>query len=189
MRAIEFFFFLPTAFVFDLGLVGIFLYFVTQNQKISSLPWPKIVNRVRTPLEPKKPKIIYLLLQLVAFGLLLYAFLRYQTIFFVLKFKTLESLLNPEASIFYSLMFLFILVCQVISYAVRFFKNSYWVLFTKNAIVLLLFYVIWNEPVEATFEDVSRVDVIGFLLLLTGLTVLQFVKSLLRLRRRNVDEK
>jgi len=35
-------FYLPMAFVYDLGLVGIILYFVTQSRGDVRLPWPKV---------------------------------------------------------------------------------------------------------------------------------------------------
>lgn len=126
MGFIELLSYLPMAYIYDFGLVCFFLYFVTQSKKDIKLPWPRL--KVSAPRIPEKkrvqPKVIYLILMLIGFCLVVSAYIRFHTLFFVsLDFKSPESLLNPEASKWYSLFLITIIACEIIGYSFRFFTG------------------------------------------------------------------
>jgi len=144
--------YLPMALVYDFGLVCLFFYLVTQAKIEIRLPWPKI--KWRLPKAPEKkwiqPKIIFLVLMLAGFSIIVYAYLKYHTLFFMsLDFRNqAESLLNPEASRWYSLFLITIIACEIIVYGLRFFTQSEWIPLLKNAFYLVLVWIIMNNPIE-----------------------------------------
>ena len=85
MGPFEVLFYLPTAFLFDLGVVTLVLYLITQSKKEVRLPWPKVSIDLD---EVKKPgatvgRIIGLMAMSALTGLALYFYIRHGTIFFV----------------------------------------------------------------------------------------------------------
>ena len=60
-------FYLPMAFVYDIGLVVIFLYFITQQKKETRLPWPKFFSLRVSQNELKTPKVSILIFLMLVF--------------------------------------------------------------------------------------------------------------------------
>jgi hypothetical protein len=96
-------------------------------------------------------------------------------------------LLNPAASIFFSIMFLAAFACRIIAYWVRFIFNSAWVTLAENGIILLILWVVWNSPIKPQYASVPGVDLSivggGFVLFFIVLTVFRFLRSLVRVTR------
>ncbi len=200
MGFIELLSYVPMAFVYDFGLVSLFLYVVTQSKKDIKLPWPRL--KASAPSAPEqertKPRLIYLILMLIGFSLVLFAYLRYHTLFFVsLDLKSPESLLNPEASKWYSLFLITFIGCEIIGYSFRFFTQSDWVPLVINAFYLLLIWIILNNPIDNAFVGIQGSDldfvnslIKGFggfaLILLAVLAAIDFIKSLIRIIRKKI---
>jgi hypothetical protein len=191
--------YLPMALVYDFGLVCLFFYLVTQVKIEIRLPWPKIKWRLPEPREKKwiQPKIIFLVLMLVGFSIIVYAYLKYHTLFFIsLDFKNqAESLLNPEASRWYSLFLITIVACEIIVYGLRFFIQSEWIALLKNAFYLVLVWVVMNNPIEDALVRLRTSDLefvhyfvqrMGiFIVVVFGIVAaIDFLQSLWRISRK-----
>lgn len=200
MGVIELLSYVPVAFVYDFGLVSLFLYVVTQSKKEIRLPWPRL--KVSAPSAPEekraRPRVIYLILMLIGLGLVVFAYLRYHTLFFIsLDLKSPASLLNPEASKWYSLFLITFIGCEIIGYSFRFFTRSDWVPLVINAFYLLLLWIILNNPIENAYVGIrgsnldfmnSFIRVIGgfALALLAVLAAIDLIKSLIRIIRKKM---
>ena len=180
--------YLPMALIYDFGLVALILYFVTQRRKDIRLPWFGISLGRRGESGLKRPKRTVLVMLIAMFVALVYFLAKYHTIFFYsTNFHAPESLLNPAASMFFSIMFLGALACSIIAYWIRFMFNSAWVTLVENVLILLILWVIWNSPIKPEFRSVAGFDMqfAGglFVLLLIVVTAMRFLRSLVRITR------
>jgi cytochrome b561 len=135
--------------------------------------------------EMKKPKIIIMVLLVLLFALFLFLFLRFGTCFFV----SMNNPLNPvpmfgrNASLYYSLLFLAMIACEVIGYAARFINRSRWLDLIKNFIILILIQFIWNSPVKADFVKIPGMDLynsaVAIVLIITIIVAFKFFRSLI----------
>ena len=162
------------------------------------MPWPRLKLSAPQIQEKKlvQPKIIYLILMLIGFGLVVSAYIRFHTLFFVsLDFKSLESLLNPEASNWYSLFIITIIACEIIGYSFRFFTLSEWVPLIINAFYLVLVWVFFNNRIENAYIGIQGMDLdfvdsfikgigVFMLVVFTVCAAIDFLKSLLSLVRK-----
>jgi hypothetical protein len=142
---------LPMILVFDIGLVGIILYFVTQEKKEVKLPWPKFSRRTPKKVEIKEPKMISLILMFLGFCGVLYIFFRFHSLFFLsFDFKDYQPLFNQPAATIYSLIVISVFGIEIIAYIIRFFRNdlTLWLELVKNGIYLLILWFIHNYPIE-----------------------------------------
>lgn len=184
--------YLPMAFIFDVGLVGIVLYIITQKNKKIRLPWPGFLKNFETRAVKEKswPKLIYFFVMTVLFGVLLVVFLKFHTLFFISADNNIESLLDPRASIFLSLCLLLLIATEAVASLIRYLRDLDWVLLIKNTFVLMIFWVVWNYPGEIRFKEDADFDLMtGGTILLAFLTVIagiNFIESLIRViaRRR-----
>lgn len=184
-------FYFPMIFIYDLGLVGIILYFVTQSRKDIKLPWPKLklnwqkISKSRQ----EKPKIIPLALMLLGYGALVYVYMRYHTLFFrSLNFKGVESLFSPEASKWYSLALLSFLGIGILAYIIKFFTRPEWVNLLRSTCQLVILGVVINRPIENAIREFFYFDihlVVDLIVaLIAVLLAVDFLKSLIILGRR-----
>ena len=135
---------------------------------------------------------------LIGFSLVVFAYLRFHTLFFVsLDFKSPASLLNPEASKWYSLFVITIIACEITGYVFRFFTQSEWVPLVINAFYLVLVWIIFNNPIENAYAGIQGTDLdfvnsvirgIGVfaLIVFTVCAALDFLKSLMRIIRKTL---
>ncbi|MGD0338952.1 MAG: hypothetical protein ABSB78_09200 [Bacteroidota bacterium] len=178
-------FYLPTAFVYDIGLVIIFLYFVTQSKKEIRIPWPKFFSLPASRKKLKTPKVAFLVFLILVFGSFLYFFIRHGTIFFASMNDAAHPIpmFGPSASFYYSALFLAMLVCEVVGYAARFISQSRWIELIKTAIILLLLQFVWNSPVGADFTKIPGLNIeqamTAFLLVFTVLIAFRFLKNII----------
>jgi len=159
---------LPMTLVFDIGLVGIILYIVTQEKKDVKLPWPRFFRKTPKKVEVKEPKMIYLILMFVGFCLVLYIYFRFHTLFFLsFDFKDYQPIFNQPAASIYSLIVISVFGIGIIAYIIRFFRNdlTLWLALVKNGIYLLILWFIYNYPIENALTVSSD---IGFDLSLVG---------------------
>jgi hypothetical protein len=179
-------FYLPMAFVFDLGLVGIILYFVTQSGKNIRLPWPKLKMNWQkmADSQQKKPKVFLFMLMLMGYLAFVYVYVRYNTLFFKsLNPGMVESLFSPEASRWYSLALLSILGAGICAYLVKFFILSEWVNLLRSAAQLVILGIVINRPIENAIREFIYFDihlVADLIIALIALILaIDFMKSLI----------
>jgi len=147
-------FYLPMSFVFDLGLAGIILYFVTQSRKDVRLPWINLNINWQKMIQNRqtKSRLIPFILMLLGYSGLVWVFLRFNTLFFkTISFQKAESLLTPAASQWYSSALLALLGVGLAGYAIKFLNTSEWVNLLRSGLQLVILGIIINKPIEAPF--------------------------------------
>jgi hypothetical protein len=177
--------YIPMAFVYDIGLVGLVLYFITQRKKDIRLPWPKIGLEVpKSPAKtPQSPKTIPLVLMILGFCAVVYAFIKYGTLYFYsLNLTAPKSLFGPEASFWYSMALIFIIAIGILSYIARFFWDPLLIGLIKYPLILAAFVIVLNNPIEDSWINFPYFDLktlaIVFIGFLAALYTYLFLKSL-----------
>lgn len=179
-------FYFPMIFIYDLGLVGIILYFVTQSGKNIRLPWPrfKLNWQKMADSQQKKPKVFLFMLMLMGYLAFVYVYVRYSTLFFKsLNPGGVEALFSPEASRWYSLALLSILGAGIFAYLVKFFIRSEWVNLLRSAAQLVILGIVINRPIENAIREFIYFDihlVADLIIALIALILaIDFMKSLI----------
>ncbi|MGB7297633.1 MAG: hypothetical protein WBC70_18810 [Candidatus Aminicenantales bacterium] len=194
---LEFLFYLPTAFLFDLGIVTLVLYLITQSNKEVKLPWPRISIDLD---EVKKPgatvgRVFGLIAMAIVTGLALYLYLRHGTIFFVnFGSASRQPLLTPEAGQLYSLLLIGLLALSTIALALKLVKSSPWVDAVQHALSLVLVGLAFRHPFDTAIavplpEAVLRTTkytVTISLLVLSVFIAVDLVKALVRIGRKRL---
>ena len=188
MPAYLWIFYVPMAFIADFGLVAFILLLVTQRKQDLKLPWPKLFVRGRNEGRLARPTKRSFIVLLALFAAATFLVVRYGTLFFyTINGGPVVSLLHPVSSLFFSLLFLAMLACGVIALGVRFIVNSAWVNLARDAVVLLLLWIVWNSPIAPQYRDVQGVDLafVGgvFVFLITAIAAVRFVRSLVQVTR------
>jgi hypothetical protein len=177
--------YIPTTLLYDLGMVAVFLYLVTQRKKELRLPWPKLLARGESRFEMKKPNIIFMVFLVIFFVLFMFMFLRFGTIFFASMNNPVHPvpMFDQGASLYYSLLFLAMIACEVVGYAMRFINRSRWIDLIKNFVILILLQFVWNSPVKTGFAIIPGIDLknnaLAFVFIITIVFVIKFIKSLI----------
>jgi len=154
-------FYLPMAFGFDLGMVGIILYFVTHSRKEIKLPWPKLKRDWQKSLEKRETEssLLPFFLMLLGYGVLVWLYWQSGTVFFkTIDFRNPQSLFTPAASTWYSLGLLALLGIGIAAYAVKFFTVSEWVNLSRSGCQLVILGIIINRPMENPFIEFTHLD-------------------------------
>jgi hypothetical protein len=180
--------YLLMALVYDFGVVALILYLVTQRKDGVRLPWFGVRLAPRGESGLKKPKSAVLVTLIAIFGALLFVFIKYHTIFFYsINGSRPQSLLNPAASVYFSILFLAALACDIIGYWVRFLFNSAWVTLAQNTVVLLILWIVWNSPIEPEYASAPGADLNliggGLVLFFIVLNVFRWLRSIVRVAR------
>lgn len=178
--------YIPMAFIYDIGLVGLVLYFITQRRKEIRLPWPKIGLEVpKTPAKgSQSPKTVPLVLMILGFCAVVFAFIKYGTLYFYsLNLTAPKSLFGPEASFWYSMALIFIIAIGILSYTARFFWNPLLIDLIKYPLYLAVFVIVLNNPIEDSWINFPHFDLktlaIVFIGFLAALNTYLFLKSLI----------
>lgn len=184
-------FYLPTAFIYDLGLVGIFLYFVTQQAKDVRLPWFKF--RFRAPEAPavdeSEPKLYLLILMLAGFGAVMWIYLRFETLFVIgVGPDGVQPLFSPAVSQWYSLAVLALVAVGIGAYVARFYTRSEWIDVAASAVGLLIagivsIYPLESEPSRLPFLSERTFGTV-FVLIVALTNAIGLLSSLFRVARR-----
>lgn len=180
MSAAMAFVYVPMAFIADFGLVALVLYIVTQRKRETRLPWPRLFLPRRPRRRPGALRFAILTL-LLAFGVFLV--IRYQTIFFyTINAGPLRSLLDPVPSLYFSILFLAMLACQVLALGARFIVDSAWVNLARDVVVLTLLWIVWNGPIRPQFPLAAGLDLMyiagAFAFCITVIAAVSFLESL-----------
>ncbi|MBM3294066.1 MAG: hypothetical protein FJY82_06020 [Candidatus Aminicenantes bacterium] len=157
--------YLPTAFLADLGVVALILYFVTQSGKDVKLPWPKIgadldeIVSTKSLFRRRVGTAVGAVVMLTITYLALYVFARHQTIFFInFNWKDARPLFAPEAGRYLSLVVIAMFAAATIILLVKLFTRSRWVDVASNAVSLALIGLLLRQPFDGLFvpEILSR---------------------------------
>jgi len=189
-------FYLPMTFVFDLGLVGIILYYVTQSRKDVRLPWPKLklnwqkISKSRQA----KSKIIPLILMLLGYSALVWIYWHFDTLFFkTIDFQKTQSLLTPVASRWYSLALLALLGIGILAYIIKFFSRPEWINLLRSALQLVILGIVINRPIDNPFLEFIYLDLQIIanitLAIIATLIAIDFLKSLIILGKKSLMKK
>jgi len=197
MGPFEALFYLPMAFLFDLGVVTLVLYLITQSKKDVKLPWPRFsvdLDEVKTS-GRTIGRTIGLILMTALTGTALYFYVQYRTIFFVnLDFAQHRPIFTPEAGQLYSLILMGLWALGTISLAAKLVTPSPWVDAVEKGLSLVLLGLAFRQPLDtalAVHLPEGLVPWFNLSLTITLLVVCIFVaidliKALVRIGRRRL---
>jgi hypothetical protein len=192
-------FYLPTALLFDLGVITLILYLITQSQRDVKLPWPKFsvdLDEVKTSARTIG-QVINLAVMIALTCGALYFYMRYQTIFFVnFDFARHRPIFTPAAGRWYSLILIGLWALGAIGLAFKLVTNSPWVSAVEKALSLVLLGLAFRQPFEtslATQLPPHLVRIIKLSLTITVLVIclfvaLDLVKALVRIGRKRLPK-
>ncbi len=191
--------YLPTAFVFDLGVVTLVLYFITRSGKEIKLPWPKIsvdLDEVRTP--PRRVLRILGAVFMTAFaGFAVYVFVACRTIFLLsLNFGEPRPLFTPDVGYRISLIVVAMFVAGAVSSIVKAFTDSRWVDLASNVFSLAMIGLLLRQPFASPFAVASlarltpaiRTAAKFFLLFIALMTAIELIKNLVVIGRGKLEK-
>ena len=202
LGVIEALMYLPTAFLADLGLVALVLYFITQSGKDVRLPWPKFavdLDEVKPPgkgfFAGRIPTLIGFIVMAAVTDFALYLYVRHQTIFFTnLDFTNPKPLFTPEAGRRLSLIVIALFAVSMFTLLVKLFSRSRWVDVASNAISLALIGLLLGQPFDNPFA-IKVAEAFGpkfkfmvkFMFLFIALVItIDLVKNLVVIGRRRL---
>ena len=189
--------YLPTAFLADLGLVFLVLYFITQSKKEIKLPWPKFAVDLDEAKPPKRAvwNILGFVAMLAVTDFALYLFYKHRTIFFLnLDFTAPRLLLTPEAGRRISLIVIAMFVAGTAGLFVKIFTSSRWVDAVSNTISLALIGLLLRQPIDNAFAIAVRERLLSHiklsltiaLLFIAVMVALDLIKKLVVLGRKRL---
>jgi hypothetical protein len=197
MGPFEALFYLPTAFLFDLGAVTLVLYLITRSQKDIKLPWPRFsldLDEVKVP-QRTIGRTLGLIAMTALTGVALSLYLRYHTIFFVnLDFAQARPIFTPEAGSWYSLILIGLWALNAFSLALKFVTPSPWVDAVEKALSLVLLGLAFRQPFDTALASPLPGGLVRALELSLTITLLvicifvavDFIKALVRIGRRRL---
>jgi len=194
--------YLPAAFLADLGLVALVLYFVTQSGKDVKLPWPKFGVDLDEVKPPKKgfwtsrvPTAIGAVVMLAITDFALYLFARHGTIFFVnLDWPDPRPLFTPGAGRTISLIVIAGFAASTMALLVKLLTRSRWVDVVSNVISLGLIGLLLRQPIDGLFAvRIPERAMTGIkysikftLLFIALMTAIELIKHLVVIVRRKL---
>ncbi len=193
---------LPMIWVYDFGLVALFLFFITQSKKKVSLPWPVFGGKKKKKVRketyvPPKPHVVPLLLMTALFTGLLYFFLQHGTIFFKsLNFDKVEPLLSEPASVVYSLVIIIWIGLEIVFHTMRYLTNTFTLELAKNLVFLLTLWGLMNISIGGEILEISWLKLpftlekikIGLIVLITLIIFLETLEIVYKMvRNRQVE--
>ena len=201
LGVIEALMYLPTAFLADLGLVALVLYFITQSGKEVKLPWPRLAVDLD---EVKPPKKIFWSRVGTAIGAVvmlaitdgaLYLFAKYHTIFLKMWQGTNPTpLLTPAAGRYLSLIVIAQLAVSTMTLFARLLTRSPWVNIVSNVVSLGLIGLILRQSFDGLFAipisdkllAVIKSNVRITLLVIALVITYELIRDIVRLGRRKL---
>jgi hypothetical protein len=159
LGVIEALMYLPTAFLADLGVVTLVLYFITQSGKNVRLPWPKLAVDLDEVKPPKKgfwasriATAVGAVVMLAITDFALYLFSRNHTIFFVnLDFADPRPLFTAAAGRRLSMIVIAMFAASTMTLLVKLFTRSRWVDTASNVVSLALIGLLLRQPFDSLF--------------------------------------
>jgi HAAS len=197
MNPFEALFYLPTAFLFDLGVVTLILYLITQSKKEVKLPWPKFsvdLDEVKAPVRTIG-RIIGLAVMTALTGAAIYLYIRYQTVFLIkIHSGGFRPIFTPQAGRWFSLILIGLWALSAVSLAVKLVIASPWIDAIKEGLSLVLLGLIFRQPLDTALSSPPPAALARALQLSLTITVLvicvaaasDLMKALVRIGRRRL---
>lgn len=197
LNPFEILFYLPTAFLFDLGVVTLVLYLITQSKKEVRLPWPKISIDLD---EVKKPgatvgRVFGLIAMILVTGLAVSIYVKYGALFFVdFGSASRRPIFSPEAGQWFSLLLIGLFALSTTGLAVKLIKASPWIDAVQHGLSLVLIGLAFRYPFDSAIalrlpenllKTIKYGVTIGLLVLSVFITI-DLVKALVRIGRRRL---
>jgi len=159
LGVIEALMYLPTAFLADLGLVAVVLYFITQSGKDVQIPWPRFavdLDEVKPPTKSfwtsRIATAVGAVVMLAVTDFALYLFSRNHTIFFVnLDWTDPQPLFTPDAGRRLSMIVIAMFAVSTMALFAKLFTRSRWVDATSNVVSLALIGLLLRQPFDGLF--------------------------------------
>jgi hypothetical protein len=203
LEAIDAVMYLPTAFLADLGIVTVVLYFITQSGKDVKLPWPRFgvdLDEVKPPAKSfwmsRVATAVGAVIMLAITDLALYLFARHHTIFFVnLDWTDPRPLFTPGAGRRLSIIVIAMFAVSTMALLIKLFTRSRWVDVASNAVSLGLIGFLLSTPFDGLFAVRIAEDALPkikyaakFTLLFIALMItIDLIKSLVLIGRRKLN--
>jgi len=200
MGPFEALFYLPTALLFDFGIVTLVLYLITQGKKDVRLPWPRFsvdLDEVKTS-GRTIGRIIGLILMTALTCTALYFYIRYRTIFFInLDFAQHRPIFTPEAGQLYSLILIGLWALGTLGLAAKLVTSSPWVDAVEKSLSLVLLGFAFRQPLDTAFavhlpdlpENLVRIIKLSLtitLLIICIFVAVGLIKALVRIGRKQL---
>jgi hypothetical protein len=202
LSVIEALMYLPTAFLTDLGVVTLVLYFITQSGKDVKLPWPKLavdLDEVKAPTKnfflSRIGTAVGAVIMLAITDFALYLFTKHHTIFFVnLNWNDPRPLFTPDAGRRISLVVIAMFAASTLALLVKLFTRSRWVDAVSNVVSLALIGLLLRQPFDNLFAVAVSEKLLPkikfglkFLLLFIALIItIDLIKNLVIIGRRKI---
>jgi hypothetical protein len=197
MGPFDLLFYLPTAFLFDLGVVTLVLYLITQSKKEVRLPWPKVSIDLD---EVKKPgatvgRVFGLIAMTIITALAVSIYIKYGALFFVdFGSASRHPIFSPEAGQWFSLLLIGLFALSVVALAVKLFRSSPWIDAVQHGLSLILVGLAFRFPFDAAIAlplsepvlQTAKYSAIISLLVLSALIAADLVKALVRIGRKRL---
>ena len=181
--------YIPMSLVYDLGLVGLFLYFVTQKNPNLRLPWVKVNWDRISKNTQKKTKPVKIIILSAVLALLLFGLYKQGTLFvYISDTQGTNPLLQPEASLLFSWLIIGLIAFEIVTELLRLAFRSAWVNVINNAVWLGAAWWMLNYPREGLFHS-GLPDKLADLMGTLGMSILiviavfaayEFLKALLQ---------
>jgi len=197
MGPFEALFYLPTAFLFDFGVVTLVLYLITHSKKEVKLPWPKLSIDLDEVKVPKRTvgRMIGLIAMTTLTGVALYFYIQYGTIFFInLNFTEHRPIFTPEAGQWYSLILIGLWALSTSSLAVKLKTSSPWVDAVEKTLSLVLLGLAFRQPFDTALATplpqalvrALRLSLIVTLIVICISVAGELIKALVRIGRKRM---
>lgn len=195
--------YLPTAFLADLGLVALILYFVTQSRKEVRLPWPRIGVDLDEVKPPRKRfwslfgTGIGAVVMLALTDIALYLFARYHTIFlYFTDGSDPRPLLTPEAGRYLSIIVIAQFAVSTLTLLAKLFTRSPWVKIVSNVISLGLIGLVLRQSFDNLFAiaipeklmPMVKTNIKIALLVIALIVTWELVRDIVRVSRRKLAQ-
>jgi hypothetical protein len=189
--------YLPMAFLFNLGVVTLMLYLITQSKKEVRLPWPRFSVDLDEVKAPKRTigRIFGLAAMTALTGAAILLYIRFQTIFLIkLHAGEYKSIFTPEAGRWYSLILIGLWALGTISLALKLVTASPWVDAAKSGLSLVLLGLVFRQPVDTALASqlpprlihIIKLSLIIAVLIICLFVAIDLVKALIRIGRRRL---
>ncbi len=167
---------IPMTWVYDFGLIALILYFITQSPGDTRLVWPKFFKQCFSLTEVKNKKLWLGWLLLFLFVILLIAYIRQGSIFFMNPGEIIkpDPAERPEIYNVLSIIVLFILGLESMTIFLKNWLKSLWVNFANSISYLISCIVLLNIPKAKIIPDPEFHVLITFLAWIIGI-IMMFV--------------
>jgi hypothetical protein len=189
-------FYLPTAFLFDFGVVALVLTLITQSQREVRLPWPRLsvdLDEVKPPVRTIG-RVMGLAVMTALSGGAVYLYARFGTIFLIKRGAEFQPIFTPDSGRWYSLILIGLWVLGAIRLAVGFMTSSPWADAAKEGLSLVLLGLVFRYPLDTALAIELPPALVRTLKPSLTITVLvisifvaaDFFKALVRIGRRRL---